>query len=196
MWFSNIGYRPGWYRPPVRPRPIPPRGPIARPLNGGLAAVANPVVPVNRRSPGGTAGLPARERNGTVTIAGHPVQPLRAISPRPLYDGSTAGFAGRSQPTNSGSRMQTGQRPALGPSSDSSRPGSAGPARPYAVRPSTPAATPSMPAVRPSGGSSQHAPAASHPASSSSRSSAPSHVSSGGGGGGSHVSSGGGGSHR
>jgi hypothetical protein len=96
LWFSNIGYRPGWYRPPVRPRPIPPRGPIARPLNGGLAAVANPVVPVNRRSPGGTAGLPARERNGTVTIAGHPVQPLRAISPRPLYDGSTAGFAGRS----------------------------------------------------------------------------------------------------
>jgi hypothetical protein len=202
LWFSNIGFRPGWYHPPLRPRPLPPRGPIARPLNGRLTAVANPVVPVNRRSPAGTAGSPSRERDGAVTIAGHPVEPLRPISPRPLYDGSTSGYMGRSRADYPDARAPSGERPASGSVPGGSRPGGAGATGPYAVRPSMPAARPfppaarpSTPAARPSGGSSQHAPAPSHPASSSSRSAPASHVSSGGGGGGSHAG-GGGGSHR
>jgi hypothetical protein len=189
LWFSNIGYRPGWYHPPLRPRPIPPRGPIARPLNGGLHAVANPVVPVNRRLPAGTVGAPARGRDGTATIGGHTVEPMRPISPRPLYDGSISGNMGRSRSDYSDARTSAGQRPASGFVSGGSRPGGAGAAGAYGARPSAPATRPSTPLARPSGGSSPHPAAASHPASSSSRSAPASHVSSGGGGGG-------GGSHR
>jgi hypothetical protein len=193
MWFSNIGYAPGGYHRPLRPRPLPPHGPIARPLKDGLAAVANPVVAVNRRTAGGTAGSPARDRNAVVTIAGHPVQPLRALSPRPLYNGSTAGYAGHSRPAYSDTGTSAGQRSTYGSVSGGSHPGSAGAAGSSGARPSTPAARPSTPAVRPSGGSGQHTAAASHSSSSSSRSSAASHVSSGGGG--SHAGGGGSG-HR
>ena len=184
-WSNNVGYAPVWYRRPLRPRPGPPRGPILRPLDGRREAPSNPVVAVNRHSPASAAGASARERDGVVTIGGYPVEPLRPVTARPLYDGSASGYTGRSQPGYSSVGTMGAQRPAYSPAPGASRSVGSVPARPYAGRPA--------------GGSSQHPPAASHPPSSSGsgRSSAPSHASSGGGGGGgSHTGGGGGGSHR
>lgn len=151
----NIGIGYGGYRPPLRPRP--PR----RPLQGGG------LIAVNRRLSGPNVALPARDRTGVVTIAGHTVLPMHPVSSRPIYDHSASGFVNRAIGSNGGERINGGQaRPSV-QSLGANRGGN-----------ST--------APRPSAGSAQHAsggvPAASHASSGG-----------GGGGGGSHGSSGGGG---
>jgi hypothetical protein len=170
-WISNIGFAPGHYRPPTRPRPVQPRGPIGRPLKGGLAALPNPVVPVNRRPPSGTEGLPMRDRNATVTIGGHLVEPLRPVSPRPQYDRPATGQVNPSRPGYPGAATPAGQRPATGfvpggnhtvssppaKPAGSSQPVSSPPARPpapiqNAAPPSHPSSGGGSPSPHPSGG--------------------------------------------
>ena len=165
-WYPNIGYGPGGYRPPPRPHPGPPRGPIGRPVHG-LTPVLHPVLTVNRRPQGGTTPLPARNPNTPVTIAGHVVQPLRPVAARPQYDRPTTGYMNRPQPAYPGART---------PAAGSSRPANASAARPS------------------SGGQHPVATTAGH--SSSGGTASASHVSSGGGGGGgggAHSGGGGGG---
>jgi hypothetical protein len=162
-WYSNIGYGPHGYRPPLRPRPI-------RPGGGGLVAVSHPVVPIHRASLSSGAGsLPVRDRNTPVTIAGHVVQPLRPLSPRPQYQRTSMGQTNSTRPGYLGVRTPT---TAGHPTSSTS-----------AIRPSQP---------RPSGGS-QPAPSHYSGGGSSGGGGAP-RGGGGGGGGGGH--SGGGGGHR
>jgi len=112
-WLFNIGLAPGRYRPPARPTPLPPHSPIGRPPRGGFTTLpANAVVPVNRRPPSGTSGLPMQDRNAVVTIGGHTVEPLRPISPRPLYDRPSTGQTKPSRTTYPGGTAPAGQRPA------------------------------------------------------------------------------------
>jgi hypothetical protein len=165
-WISNIGFGPGGYRPPLRPH-----GPPSPVAGGRMPRVraANPLVAVNRSSSRGAEWLPARDSSTVVTIAGHQVQSLRPVSPRPIYDGSTGGAANRSRPVYAGARTPAGQRPATG-----SQPGS-------------------VPAAKSSSGSQRTAsPSPSHYSSGGGSSPSPSHYSSGSGGGG----GGGGGSPR
>src|SRR5580658_9007216 len=79
----NIGIGFGGYRPPMRPRP--PRRPL-----GGTGLIA-----VNRRPIPGNVALPARDRTGVVTIAGHTVMAMHSINARPVYDHSASGFVNR-----------------------------------------------------------------------------------------------------
>jgi len=99
IWISTIASAPGGYRYPVRPRPGPHR-PVSSPLLGVRGQSPYPLIPVNRRPPSGTPGLPVRDRNAPVVIAGHPVQPLRPLPSRPTYQNPTAnsGFMNRPQP--------------------------------------------------------------------------------------------------
>jgi hypothetical protein len=110
-----IGSRYGGYRPPIRPR---------RPrLNtGGGNHAAYPMVAVNRRLPGGATALPARDRTTVVEIAGHTVQPLRPLSPRPQYERSASGFVNRM--VYPGAGTAGGAARASGPSYTGSRAGS------------------------------------------------------------------------
>jgi len=172
----NIGAGFGGYRPPMRPRA--PR----RPTGIGL-------IGVNRRPIPMTGQLPARDKSTVVRIAGYTVQPMRPVSPRPVYDHSASGFVNRTVVTNVGSVPGTGQgRVVAGPTFGVSRSGSA-PAASGARGSSSSAA-------RSYAGGSAHT--------SSGASPAPSHVSSGGGGyiapaapagGGGHAGGGGGGHH-
>jgi hypothetical protein len=108
----NIGNGFGGYRPPMRPRA--PR----RPLGGGLIAV-------NRRPMPMAGSLPARDRTTVVKIAGYSVQPMHAVSPRPVYDHSASGFVNRTVVTNVGSVPASGQgRAEAGPTFGVSRAGS------------------------------------------------------------------------
>jgi hypothetical protein len=183
IWVSNIGYAPGGYRLPVMPRPLPPHRPrpLGRPLNGGFVATPNSVVAVNRRPPGGTSGAPVRDRNSIVTIGGHVVQPLSAISSRQQYQGPNSGQMNRSQPAYSGAGTSAAQHPGFGAVSGSVHSGSAPVVRPSGSSQGTPVYS------RPMSGSGS--PASSSHASSGGTSS--SHSSSGGGGGSSHVGGGG-----
>ena len=110
----NIGYGYGGYRPPMRPRP--PRHRLG--VSGGLIAVNRRPIPLG-------GALPSRDRNTVVTIAGHTVQPLRPLSPRPVYDHSASGFVNRTVVTNVGSVPATGQSRAMGPTFGASRTGNA-----------------------------------------------------------------------
>ncbi len=91
-----IGIAPIGYRPPHRPiapHPIRPGGPGGRQL-------PMPMVRVNRRPMVLNAGLPARDRNTPVEIAGRTVAPLRALPGREMparmgYEGSS-GFVSHS----------------------------------------------------------------------------------------------------
>jgi hypothetical protein len=83
-WIYRIGNnRPPGYHPPRRPHPPTgpgkprPRDPV---YHGPGRMPANPIIAVDRR-PGGGGVVPV-EHNGSVTIAGHPVEPLRPIAPR------------------------------------------------------------------------------------------------------------------
>lgn len=80
----NIGYAPPSYR--VIPRPILPR----RPINGRPVAM----VAVNRRPEALNSGLPARDKNRTVVIAGKSVLPLGTIPSRSGFQHSSTSYAG------------------------------------------------------------------------------------------------------
>lgn len=71
------GYLPGGYRPPRRPG-FPPHGPShGRPI---------PMIAVNRHFNGGNGNFPARDRNGSVNIAGNTVQALHPLPSRPSFE--------------------------------------------------------------------------------------------------------------
>jgi len=187
IWASNIGYAPGGYRPPVRPRPLPPHRPRpeGRPLAGGLTASSNTVIAVNRRLPGSAVGPPVRDRDSIATIGGHVVQPLSAISSRPQYEGPNSGQINRSEPVYTGTRAPVGARPSSGVVFGAGRTGYAPVARPSGSGPSAPVYS------RPTPGPASPTP----PSHASSGGTSSSHVSSGGGGGGGGSRGGGGGSH-
>jgi hypothetical protein len=108
LWVSTSGLGPPGYHSPRRPHPVAPHELVGRPLNGRLAAPPNPVVAVNRHPAAGAVARPARGRNSMVTIAGHMVQPLPPVAPRPQYD--RLGYAGRPQPAYAGAWTPAGQR--------------------------------------------------------------------------------------
>ena len=128
----NIGIGYGGYLPPLRPGPPRhgPHQPVGRKwIATGVRVGSHPVVPVNRRPSGGAPGLPARDRTTPVVIAGHPVQPLRALPQRPQYDRAPSGYMSRPAPVYSGARSVgapgNGPGHGIGSSypSNSSRPG-------------------------------------------------------------------------
>jgi hypothetical protein len=178
--FYNIGSAPHGYRPPKRPLPIHPR-----PVRFGSKGVRVATVPVDRR-PAETIGLPPSGRSSLpVMIAGHAVQPLRALASRPAYSRTSASFAGRPGGALMGGSQPGGSQPGYSPVGQhpvyNGNPGSR-PANYGVVNRPIPGVSIPHPAAPAS-----H-PAASHPAP------AASHASSGGGGGGGgHASSGGGG---
>ncbi|MGA3264328.1 MAG: FecR family protein [Terracidiphilus sp.] len=163
----NIGFGFGGYHPPLPPRRHPPTG-------GKLASSggAPGLVAVNRRPSVGFTSLPARDRNTPVSIAGHTVQALRPLSPRPQYDRSASGFVTRPAPgytvTGQEPRTQGGSGYTAGSGYSGSRTNSSLPPRSYSSG---------------SSGSSQH----------TTSSGSHSYSGGGGGGGGSHSSGGGGG---
>lgn len=77
-WIFNIGYAPPRYRYPDRPHPVRPRNPRAfedhRPI-------ARPVIPVHRNVPTVLGNTVLRPRDGTATIAGNVVTPLKPVGP-------------------------------------------------------------------------------------------------------------------
>ncbi len=98
----NVGVTPVGYVLPARPglhRPgrLPWGG-------GGKPGRPHPVLSVDRRPSLRTAGVAGRDKNAPVVIAGHTVQPLRPLSPRPVYQRPASSYLG-SQPTTPGARM-------------------------------------------------------------------------------------------
>ncbi|HTJ29144.1 MAG TPA: FecR domain-containing protein [Acidobacteriaceae bacterium] len=115
-WVYRIGNnRPPGYHPPHRPRP-PLRGGGARPVgpehNGWHRTPANPVVTVDRR-PGGGGPVPVSRDGGQVTIAGHPVEPLRPIG-RPRQGFRTSGSQDNAPGSPNSGFVITGRRPLPG----------------------------------------------------------------------------------
>jgi len=156
----NIGTYPRGYKPPRRPI-LPPTHP--HPV-GSRSLLASNVVPVDRRAAGGSQGILSRP-NQPVTIAGHPLQPLKPVAPRQSYDRQPGAMAAA--------------RPANGYFPAPSHPASAAPPYRASSSGSHPvSAGPSNHVSSYSGGGASH--------------SVPSGGGAGGGGGG-HVSSGGGG---
>ena len=175
----NIGFGYAGYLPPVRPHPRP-----IRPIGRRGLVEANPIVAVNRRPSNGSSGMPARNRSGTVVIAGHTVQAFRPLSPRPQYERSASGFVNRAGGTSAGARTTTATEPSFGgirQGSSVNSPGARTPARTSVGSGSGSRASTARPAA--SGGGSP----AGHSSSGGGFS--------GGGGGASH-GGGGGGSHR
>ncbi|HLY43362.1 MAG TPA: FecR family protein [Terracidiphilus sp.] len=201
-WGFNVRRVPVHYHPPNRPRGGPVH-PIA-PIHPGGRFEPYPVLAVNRIH-SGTYGEPVRVKGGPITIAGNNVQPLRPISPRPVYPGglsyrgggtaasasgrSASGFVryGSGQTPNYGVRNTMPAVGAYGNYGTYARP-SGGPARApaysyggFGARPSAPSASRGY-----SGGS------APHPSGGFGGGSAP-RAGGGGGGGAPHASGGGGG---
>jgi uncharacterized membrane protein YgcG len=97
----NIGRAPFGYRPIHRPYPGRHFG--GRPYS---------LIAVNRRSGVVTGGLPARDFNTRVTIAGHTVQALRPLPARPGNGHAGMGFAYHASPAYAGTPGQSfGARP-------------------------------------------------------------------------------------
>ena len=177
-WLSNIGFAPGGYQPPRRPIGGPPHRPIPLPIHGRFHDIANPVVVVNRRPPGGTGGAAVGSPNAIATINGNRVTPLQPVAKRPL-DGSTSGYVNSpSRAVSTGAMTPLVQSPTSGANSGGAHSTSA-PARPVVVQHPPVASGPAV--------SSRPAPAAPPPSPPASRATS-------GGGGGSHAS--GGSTHR
>lgn len=147
-WLLNIGIAPVHYRPPFRPHPIPLRSAEIRPSKGNFAPVANAIVPVSRRSSGALDDTAMRDRNASVTIGGHLVEPLRAQVDLP------ARSVGHSRPAYVVARP-VGQRPMPGVAPNG-RPSSPPARSPSAAQNAAPAgrapSSASAPASRPSSG--------------------------------------------
>lgn len=196
-WGFNLGTRPVRYQPPHRPRGIPirPPGGGGSPMRGGQRFAPNPVIPVNRVKDRGFPEPVHVRAGGPVTIAGNVVQPLKPISPRPVYGhmpagGSRPGYTVFPRAGESGRQGQTGWPAAPPPTGGNTyRPTAPASGRyyPYAPGPSAPSpSAPSRGYAPPSGGNSPSRPA-------SGGGGGGAHVGGGGGGGAPHVSSGGGG---
>jgi hypothetical protein len=165
----NIGFAPVGYRRIMRP--LPPHGPM--PIGGRPI----PMVAVNRRATFVTSGLPARNFNTPVRIAGNTVQALRPLPSRQVYN--HAAIQG-----NPNTQKPGGQVGNAGPRYGNNRPVTAAPIQ-------------SNRAPQPAPASHGSPPPASHssapPPRSSSSGSSSGHSSGGGSSGGSHSSGGGGG---
>jgi hypothetical protein len=205
-WVGNVGNHPLRYQPPHRPRggPVhPPRDPAGH----GRFVQSNPVIAI-RRTPSSPTGNPVRVVGRPVTIAGTTVEPLRPLSPRPIYNAPAGSGFNRSSP---GFRGPSYGNPGSGNAGYSvhgyNYAGAAGGTYIPRTNSPTPTARPGGWAAPMAPGTSYRAPAPSRPYSGGyapSRSNGggaphPSsgggggHVSAGGGGGGGHVSAGGGG---
>jgi hypothetical protein len=92
-WWCNVGNRPHRYEPPHRPGhgPAHPVEPIRR---GGFYQ-PNPVIAVNR-IPSGPVASPAHVVGRAATIAGSLVEPIKPLSPRPVYNHVGQTVSGRS----------------------------------------------------------------------------------------------------
>jgi hypothetical protein len=157
----NVGTVYGGYRKPMPPRR--PRGP--RPL----------LIAVNRHSMAPVGSLPARDKTSVVDIAGYTTQPLRPVSPRPVYSNGGYGYANR------GGASSVGGMPAAGQARSGFVQGSRAGAAPVGRTPTAPRGP--SPGSSRGGYSAPSAPA--------------SHASGGGGGGGGAAhASGGGGAHH
>ncbi len=213
-WGWNIGRRPPRYNPPRRPHPGPVH-PVA-PIRPGGSYQPNPVVAVNR-IPNSPVATPAHMVGRAVTIAGSTVEPMRPLSPRPIYNHATMTSAsGRAFLGGNNTGNHAGYNPWAG------NPGAGrwgawttpagGAYRPPATSPYAGAGgTYRPPTTSPyaGAGGTYHPSTGGSYSGGASRPSAPSHVSggggggggghfsapSGGGGGGGHASSGGGGHH-
>jgi hypothetical protein len=112
-WRGNIGIAPIRYRPPHRPIGGPrPGGPI----RAGGRYQPYPVVSVNRVQTVPT-GATFRARSAPVTVAGNTLQPVRQLSPRPVYSpGAGSGLMGRGPVayTGAGARYGGSQGSAAG----------------------------------------------------------------------------------
>jgi hypothetical protein len=196
----NIGYVPGGYRSPLIPSPPRGRRPIGRnPAPGGGRIASYPIIAVNRRPAGGISGLPARDRTAPVVIAGHTIQPLRPLSPRPQYGGSSVRYGIRPTPGNPGISRGTnpGVKTAGGGRTPSSGAGGSHPGNTTTSKTSSGSQSGSSPSHASSGGGSS----AGHSSGGGGGGGGGSHGGGGGGGGGggSHGGGGGGGgggSHR
>ncbi len=99
-WVGNIGNHPARYQPPHRPHGGP-VGPPGQPGRRSGFVQGNPVIAVHR-IPSSPAANPTRTVDKPITIAGTTVEPLRPLSPRPVYSSasasgfnrSTSGYAG------------------------------------------------------------------------------------------------------
>ncbi len=162
----NIGFAPFGYR--RIPRPIYPHQPIpGKPI---------PMVAVNRRATFVKSGLPARNVNTPVTIAGNTVQPLRPPPSRPVYDHAAS-------QGNPHAQTSSGQVGNTHPVYNNNHPATAAPVQSYGAPQPAPASHSSAPPASHSAAPAPH---------SSSSGSSPSHSSGGGNSGGSHSSGGGG----
>jgi hypothetical protein len=169
----NVGLTPAGYRLPLRPGPHQPgRLPWG---GGGKPGRPHPVISVDRRPPTRNAGLAAGDKSAPVVIAGHTVQPLRPLSPRPQYQRPASGFVDRPQ------TAQPGERTQFAPARMSGSAGGGG----RAANPSTPGTN--------NGGRSSYPASPSANSRGGQNTQAPSHSYSGGGGSASHSSSGSGG---
>ena len=187
-WVGNIGNHPARYQPPHRPHGGP-VGPPNQPIRRGGFSQTNPVIAV-KRIPSSPAANPMHVVGRPVTIAGTTVEPLRPLSPRPVYSPSTASGFNRSNPGYSvhgyaDAGSATGGSafvPGANSPSSAIRPGgyyrAPTPSRGYSGG-SAPSRAPSSGTVHPSSGGGGGG-----------------HVSSGGGGGGGHAGGGGGGGHH
>lgn len=195
-WGYNIGMRPPRYNPPHRPHggPVHPTQPI-RP--GGGHYQPNPVIAVNR-IPNVPTAAPAHPVGRPVTIAGTPVEPMRPLTPRPVYNHEAGTVSARSLLGSNGNvGGRTGYNPWANSPSPTPRagtwtmPAAGGTYHTPVITPRYAGAGgtyhPSAPSY--SGGSRGSAPAAPHVSSGGGGG----HVSGGGGGGGGHASGGGGG---
>jgi len=109
-WGPNVGIRPPRYNPPHRPKhgPVHPVEPIRR---GGFYQ-PNPVIAVHRlpRTP---VANPVHGVGRTANIAGSLVEPIRPLSPRPVYNHIGAAPPGRAALGAAGSAIggRTGYNP-------------------------------------------------------------------------------------
>lgn len=100
-WVCNVGNRPLHYQPPHRPH----GGPVHPPNDPNRRGFSqpNPVIAVNR-IPKSPTGNPVHVVGRPFTTGGTTVQPLRPLSPRPIYSPSMAsGFRSNSGYGNAGS---------------------------------------------------------------------------------------------
>jgi len=212
-WWCNVGNRPHRYEPPHRPGhgPAHPVEPIRR---GGFYQ-PNPVIAVNR-VPGVPVAAPAHMAGRAATIAGSVVEPIKPLSPRPVYNHTGPTASRRATLGSSGSEVggRSGYNPwANSPGTQRSaswgsayggignRPSGGGPSRAPTASPysgnvnRSPQSSPyagsggsyRAPSSAPSGGYRPSAPSPA-PRSGGGGSPPPRVSSGGGGGGGSHVS--------
>jgi hypothetical protein len=148
-WVINIGHRPGWYHPPIRPlpRPVPPGGISRQPLRSS----ATPVIPVQRQGAANAGAASNRTPYAPVTVSGGQVQALRPVNARTAYSQQGAGFqyraAGSGRETYSGASSQPS---AARPSSRLSYPSVN--ASPQSAAPSSGGRSSSMSGGSPAGG--------------------------------------------